>query len=155
MDLTVRLAKIAEVRARIEPLLRAHWEEVAQHRAIAPLNPCWEYYYANERIKRLVVVVAENGADLVGYSVYFLAPMLHNMPNLLAQNDIIYIRREYRRGSLAMRLMNLGEAEAKRLGASIISMHVKVDHDFSSLLVRAGYAEIETTYSKELTWRLA
>jgi GNAT superfamily N-acetyltransferase len=148
--MTVRLAKIAEVRTRIEPLLRAHWEEIAHHRSIAPLNPCWEYYYANERMNRLVVVVAENGHDLVGYSVYFLAPMLHNMPKMLAQNDIIYIRPEYRRGALAVRLMQMGEAEAKRLGASIVSMHVKVDHDFSRLLVRAGYAEVETMYSKEL-----
>lgn len=145
-----RLAKIDEVRSRIEPLLRAHWEEIAHHRTIAPLNPCWAYYYDCEKMNRLVVVAAENGLELVGYSVYFVAPMLHNVPTLMAHNDIIYIRPEYRRGSLAVRLMQMGEAQAKRLGASIASMHVKTGHDYSRLLVRMGYAEIETTYSKEL-----
>ena len=146
-----RLAKIAEVRGRIEPLLRAHWEEIAQHRTIAPLNPYWEYYYAMERANRLVVVVAENGFDLVGYSVYFPAPMLHNMPIVMAKNDIIYLRPEYRGGSLAMRMMKMGEAEAKRIGASIVSMHVKVGHDYSPLLLHVGYAEAETIFTKELT----
>lgn len=146
-----RLAKIDEVRSRIEPLLCAHWGEVARHRSAVPLNPSWDYYYASEKIDRLVVVVAEHGVELVGYNVYFLAPMLHNMPTLLAKNDIIYIRPEYRRGSLAVRMMAMGESQAKRLGASIVSMHVKTDHDFSRLLLRAGYAEVETTFSKVLT----
>lgn len=143
-----RLAKIADVRDRIEPLLRAHWEEVAVNKDSAPLLPYWDHYYASEKINRLVVVAAENGPELVGYSVYFIAPMLHNMPKLLAQNDIIYIHPEYRRGSLAMRLMVLGEAEAKRLGASFISMHVKTEHDFSPLLLRVGYAKAETVFMK-------
>lgn len=151
MSAHCRLAKIHEVRDRIGPLNRAHFEEVGRNRTTAPLNPYWEYYYACERMKRLVVVVAESGFDLVGYSVYFLAPMLHNMPHLMAQNDIIYISPEYRRGSLATRLMDMGETEAKRIGASFVSMHVKVGHDFSRLLLRVGYAEAEKVFIKELT----
>lgn len=151
MTVHCRLAKIGEVRSRIEPLLRAHFEEIAINRNTAPLNPFWDYYYVSERMNRLVVVAAESGYDLVGYSVYFLAPMLHNMPHLMAQNDIIYIHPEYRRGSLAMRLMQMGETEAKRLGANFVSMHVKVGHDFSGLLLRAGYAEAETVFTKVLT----
>lgn len=151
MNAHCRLAQIDEVRDRIEPLLRAHFDEVARNRTTAPLSPHWDYYYACERMKRLVVVVAESGFDLVGYSVYFLAPMLHNMPHLMAQNDIIYIIPGWRRGSLAMRLMQMGEAEAKRLGASFVSMHVKVGHDFSGLLLRVGYAEAEKVFIKELS----
>lgn len=143
-----RLAKIDEVRARIEPLLRAHFEEIAVHRDVTPLNPNWGHYYAVEKIDRLIVVAAENGPELIGYNVYFVSPMLHNMSNLIAHNDIIYIKPEYRHGSLALRMIRMGEAQAKRLGASIVSMHVKTGHDFSGLLRHVGYAEVDTTYFK-------
>ena len=151
MDMiSLRRAKIDEVRAGLEPMFRLHWEEIALHKDVAPLSPNWEYYYAAERSGRLITIIADDCAKIVGYNVYFLRDMIHNYPRVVAENDVLYISPEYRRGSLAARMLSFGENEAKRRGACIVTMHVKKEHDFSSMLIRSGYDENEILLSKEL-----
>lgn len=146
----IRTATIADVRGRIESLLAAHWQEVAKHKTAAPLRPHWDVYIQAERLNRLIVVIAEVGEKLVGYNAYLLNPLLHNYPHIIASNDVIYLDPEYRRGTLAARMIATGETEARRLGASIVAMHVKPSHDFSNMLTRLGYSEFETIYTKEV-----
>lgn len=148
MSLVVRLATIEEVINRIKPLLAAHWQEVALHKRALPLNPIWPFYYAEEQAGRLIVVIAESGAELIGYNVHFLNDMLHNAPAVMARNDIIYLNPKHRGGTTAIRMVRLGEQEAARRMASKISMHVKKGHDFSPLLIHLGYEEEETIFTK-------
>jgi len=147
---SLRLVAIDDVRGRIDSLLSAHWSEVAKFKSSIPLSIDWDSYYEAERTGALIAIVAEESGIIIGYNVYLLRLMIHNTPAVMSSNDIIYIDPKYRHGTLAMRMIKMGEKESSLRGASVISMHVKKDHDFSSLLVHLGYEQTESVFCKVL-----
>lgn len=146
----VRLAALDEVFDRVAPLLRAHWQEIAHHKHLAKLAPDWDHYRLSEQNGTFFTVIAEDGAALVGYNAYFLVKMVHNVPIILARNDVLYIVPGHRGRGLLRQLMRLGEAEAYRRGASLVSMHIKPELDFGPIIEREGYRLDEYVRMKEL-----
>jgi len=47
-------------------------------------------------------------------------------------------------------MIKMGEKESSLRGASVITMHVKKDHDFSPLLIKLGYEQTESLFCKVL-----
>jgi len=147
---TLKLVSIDEVRGRIDSLLVAHWKEIAKFKDSIPLSIAWNAYYEAERSGALITIVAEESGIIIGYNVYLLRLMIHNTPAVMSSNDIIYIDPEHRHGTLAMRMIKMGEKESSLRGASVITMHVKKDHDFSPLLIKLGYEQTESLFCKVL-----
>jgi GNAT superfamily N-acetyltransferase len=136
----------------VMPLLRAHKDEIAHYSDI-DLAPDFAAYERLEESGALRVYTArdENGR-LVGYSAHFVRPNLHYSRSLQAQQDVLFLLKDYRRGGLGLRLIRYADAQLRAEGVQVSMQHVKAraDLDFSPLLKRLGYEHVDQIYCRRL-----
>lgn len=130
------------------PLLKSHWEEVAAYKDKRPLDPNYDLYFQAAESGSLLAVVATDESEVIGYSVYLIVKELHYQTSTIAQNDIFYVKPEFRSRGVGAGLMAYSESLLKDKGVSVITMHMKTKNPFDSLCVGLGYANIERIYSK-------
>lgn len=148
---TERLSQVLE---EAEPMLRNHWEEIADYKDKIPFAPDYDQYRKMEGAGSLLVCTVRDDQKLVGYSVYFVRRGIHYSKNVVATNDIFYIAPEYRvrategRVLIAIAFLEFCEEKLKARGVSVVSMHIKVWKDWSSLAERQGYKRVEYIHQK-------
>ncbi len=142
--------KYSDVIEEIKPLLHNHWLEIARHRETIPLNPNYEKYVELEKVGALHIATLRDDGKLKGYCISFIQPHLHYMDCLMALNDILFIDKEYRRGTNAIRLIKFTEQALKEVGVMKSHITMKIAHDFGPVLERMGYTAIEKVYEKML-----
>lgn len=135
------------VLADAQALFDAHWREVGQAQ---PLKPATQRYLAMERSGGLLACTARRDGDLVGYAVFFMLYHWHYHDWFVAQNDIIFLRSDARRGTAALRLMDFAKEQLKDRGVQKIYWHVKRAHDWTKLLERRGAVLEEYVLGEEL-----
>jgi N-acetylglutamate synthase-like GNAT family acetyltransferase len=140
--------KVEQVRADIEPLLRAHYEEIGQRDLT--MRPDWDAYRRAEAEGRLFILTARIDGELIGYNVMLLSAHLHYADAKCAHNDAIYVRPENRRGRIGLGLIRHFESAMRGCGFDKIFYHAKPCNDFSALLSRLGYEAVETIHAKSL-----
>jgi hypothetical protein len=152
MTTTIRNLSIRVARPDIESLIHAHWDEVALHKDQIKLDPDWEKYYALEDAGCLAVFCAYRDNVIVGYCIFILTTGLHYKNSMMALNDVVYIIPELRTGLgvVGMRMISAVEENLSRRGVDKITWHIKVEHDWSPMMVRKGYAVEERMVSKLL-----
>jgi GNAT superfamily N-acetyltransferase len=130
-------------------LFREHWEEIALYRDDIPLDPFISGYLALAAKDLLLVITARRDGILVGYSVFFLHPYHpHYKSCPYAMNDVLFVTKRERGGTLGMRLIKSSEVFLREKGYRRIFWHVKVQHDFGPLLKRLGYAAEDVVWGK-------
>lgn len=138
------------MQAEIEPLLRAHWEEIAHDKTV-PLDPDWLAYEQAEVAGRLRVVTARNAlGSLVGYAVFFVGPHPHYKSTTYAVQDLLYTAPGARGTGLGAKLVIWCDNFLKADGVARVVHHVKMSHDFSSMLERLGYQPMDKILVKAL-----
>lgn len=142
---------VSDVMSEIEPLLRAHYEEVSFYKDI-PLQPDFDRYVQAEKSGALRVFTARVNTDLVGYAVYFVQPNLHYSSSLQAQQDILYIHPSHRKGGAGIWLIRHADEQLAAEGVQVVIQHVKAraDLNFGPLLERLGYELMDHLYTKRL-----
>lgn len=145
----VRLAResIATVIDEIQPLLEAHWREIAQYPDI-PLDPNFDQYRLAETCGQLRIFTVRLEERLVGYAIYLLSPALHYSKSLQAKQDVLYLMPEHRTGRMGRRLIEFADEHLQRDRVQVVYQHMKPAHDFSPLLKRIGYELSEIIYSR-------
>lgn len=146
--ITVRIESLGEVRGELEPLLWAHYDEVALYKDSVPLDVDWERYAALDQLGMLKVFTVRSGETLVGYAVFFVGPHMHYRRTSYANNDVLFVHPRYR--GAGIRLIRFAERALKEMGVERILFHVKVDHDFRPILHRMGYADEDVIVGKLL-----
>ncbi len=131
------------------PLLRDHYDELMKDRDI-PLSPDFSRYYALAQARMVHIVTAREKGELVGYAVNILQKGNHYSTASYATNDIIFLRKKFRKGMTGVRLLKFMEEELKKLGITFIQMHVKPDPDFGPVLLKMGYRHFETIYQRRI-----
>ena len=134
----------------IMPLLDKHYNELALDQEHVKLNPIWSRYAAAAVADELLVVTCRKEGVLLGYFVGFVSPSLHYETCLTCAMDIFYIDKEYRKGSLGIKLFRKVEKELRGLGVQRWIVGSKVHADASKLFERLQFGKIETIYSKWL-----
>jgi hypothetical protein len=124
-----------------------HWREVALHQDDVPLDPDWETYEKGDAAGKLVFVAARDGGVLAGYSVWAVTNPLHFKSTLYAQNDVIYMKPEYR-GHEGLRLIKESEKFMQERGVKKILWGVMRNKDWSCILERMGYEQEDILMSK-------
>lgn len=150
--------RIAEVKAtekidECHGLLMAHREELTTHKHIMALKPDVARYKQLEDAGALVTLVLYDDDVIVGYSVTILTHALHYEDLAMAVNDLIFVRRDLRKGRWGFKLIAETERIAKeRLGGRpvLITFHGKPDTPFAGIMPRLGYAVQDIIFSKEL-----
>lgn len=139
-----------EVYNEIYPLLEEHWTEIATDKTVK-LDPDFDNYQLLQDTGHLHTLLCRNELNqIIGYIVTFLMPHMHYKNTLYAQNDLIYIHPDHRRGSLAARMLKVFEEHMKEKGVDIIQMHVKVAFEFGAMLTRVGFMHEENVYRKKI-----
>jgi GNAT superfamily N-acetyltransferase len=140
------------VREEIKPLIIKHWEEIALNQDIIELNPDWDAYGELDRSGLLRVFTVRNKEEsLVGYFVVIVSRSLHYKDHVFANNDIIFVLPEYRKGTTGIKLIDFAERELEAEGIRALNINTKDHQSFDAILQRRGYQMIERVYSK--VWR--
>lgn len=132
------------------PLFQEHWREIATHQDIELAPHVAAYEAAADSGSLKAFTARADSYKLIGYAVYFVNPSLHYMNSLQAAQDILFVRKEYRRGTVGMRLIAYADEQLRRMGVQVVYQHVKAAHNFGPLLERLGYQHVEHIYSRRL-----
>jgi GNAT superfamily N-acetyltransferase len=149
----IREILISDYLADLGPLFAEQQAEVGEDRAIGlPLvpDPDVERYTMLDDTGMTLALGVFDGDEIVGYSNNVLSGSLHYRGLIVCQNDAIYLRSDYRRGTLGLRLMRETERLARERGADMIVWHAKPDTNFERVLSRRKYAIQETVYTRAL-----
>lgn len=139
-----------QVKGECESLIELHWEEIALNKEIIKLNPDWDAYEELEAAGRLSIFTARAMGELVGYFVVIVGTNLHYKDHLFAANDILFLRKDYRKGFCGAKLITFAEKSLAEDGVSILTINTKIHQPFDRLLERLGFKNIERVYSKVL-----
>jgi GNAT superfamily N-acetyltransferase len=139
-----------EVYDEMYPLLEEHWAEIATDKSIE-LAPDFDNYQLLQDTDHLHMLFCRDEINqIIGYMVTFITPHMHYKNMIYAQNDLIYIHPNHRRGSLASRMLKVFEQQMKEKGVDVIHMHVKVAFEFGAMLTRIGFMHEENIYRKKI-----
>lgn len=146
--ITFQQELLCEVVQEVQPLLDLHYRELCLHRDVIELDPQWREYAILEQMGRFVVFTARDDGRLIGYNAFFLNKHMHYGGFTVAQNDVLFLHPEQRRGTTALKFLDDTEARCKALGAQKITYHIKLALDWRPILHRRGYADEEVMCAK-------
>ena len=133
----------------MEVLFPLHYEELCVTKDF-PLSPDYEAYkrLADAGMLRCITVRADD--EMIGYAMFFIRPHMHYSTCKTAFEDLYYIRPDYRRGRVGIRLFKYAEDVLKGIGVNRIIMHTKIHMDNSKLFEYLGYTWTDKLFTKIL-----
>jgi GNAT superfamily N-acetyltransferase len=132
----------------VQPLLQLHYNELTLHKDVIKLDPMWPEYALLEQLERFMVLTAREEGQLVGYNAFFLNRHMHYGGFTVAQNDVLFLHPEFRRGTTGLRFIDWTEEALWKLGADKITYHIKFSLDWRPILHRRGYQDEEVMCGK-------
>jgi GNAT superfamily N-acetyltransferase len=133
----------------MEKLFLLHYEELCVTKDF-PLAPDYDAYrrLANAGMLRCITVRADE--EVIGYAIFIVQPHLHYMTCKTAFEDIYYIRPDFRKGRVGIKLFKYAEEVLKRIGVNRVIMHTKIHMDNSKLFEYLGYKWTDKLFTKIL-----
>jgi len=133
----------------LKEVINEHYEELSVTKEF-PLDPDWDAYKSLLDIGRLKFFTCKNDGVLVGYIIFFIAPHLHYKTCLTAFEVIYFLKKEYRKGRVGVRMFQFAEKTLKEQGINRIIYNTKVHSDNSSLFEYLGYKFVDKVFTKLL-----
>lgn len=146
--LTAQIESFTDGITELQPLLPAHWEELALNKDKVPLDPQWDEYRRRDTLGSVLYVTLRRDGHLKGYFIGFIAPGLHYKTCLTLSMDIYWTHPDIRGGTAAIRLFRKVEDEAKRRGVHRIFYGSKNHKDSSRLFKALRFEPVETYHTK-------
>ena len=137
-----------QVSEDIKELIKLHYEEIAVNKDVIPLDPDWDRYKALDDSGLIMTVTARDDGKIIGYAIFFVTSHLHYKSTIYANNDLLYLHPDYRKGMTGIRLITLSEGFLKQRGVAKIMWHIKFNKDFSRLLHHLGYVDEDIIVGK-------
>lgn len=133
----------------LEQIFPEHYEELCVTKDF-PLEPDYEAYRNLAKSGMLRCITCRADKDLIGYIVFIVQPHLHYRSCKTAFEDIYYVKKEFRKGRIGIRLFQYAEKALKEHGVNRIIMHTKIHLDNSKLFEYLGYKHTDKIYTKLL-----
>lgn len=130
-----------------EKILPEHYEELCVTKEY-DLEPDWDTYKHLAKSGLLRTITCRNDGELIGYIVFFLQPHIHYKSCKTAYEDVYYVKKEYRKGRVGIKLFQYAEMALKRIGVNRMIIHTKVHLDNSRLLEYLGYKFTDKLFTK-------
>tara|TARA_R100000458_G_C8157315_1_gene162794 strand:- start:17 stop:526 length:510 start_codon:yes stop_codon:yes gene_type:complete len=146
----LRLCTLDEFKVKADPLFQEHYEEIALRKDLMELKPNWPMYEALDQSGVLFIYLAMQDDVCIGYSMNIVTNHLHYADLRYSQNDVLFIKKEFRGGRIGLRLMKVTEDHSRSLGCKVMLWHAKEDTTLAKLLPRLKYGVQDVIYSKEL-----
>jgi len=114
------------------------------------LNPSYAIYRSIEDLGKLYILTVRSDGTLVGYFVAFINKNAHYMDEEWAHNDIMFLHPEYRKALIGYTMIRKAEEDLKKMGATVITIHVKINHPLDALMEKLEYTPNEIHYVRKL-----
>lgn len=142
---------LGNIKTDLEVLLVEHHKETGVLDSNRfPLDPAWHLYEMINDSDALHIVTARDQGDLVGYCVFFISQHPHYQQNLIAENDLVFLSKDYRKGLTGYKLIGFAVKSLKQRGIHLVSLRTKNKNSFGRLAERLGFKAADTVYIKEL-----
>lgn len=144
---------VASLRSDIEGLIPAHYEELAKRKDLMRLQPDWDKYKLIEDAGMLLALSAYVDDKLAGYSINIIDSHLHYSGLRYAQNDLLFLHKDYRTGSLGLRLIRETQIAARERGAGMMMWHAKPGttlHKLLQLRAKRGRVQVQDIIYSEV-----
>ena len=145
--ITYTTTTVQECFEEIQKLFENHYKELSVTKQYK-LNPDYDVYLQNAG--RIRVVLCKDNNLIIGYIVFFVAPHLHYKDCLMAVEDIYYLKPEYRKGTVGIKMFKYAEKYLKSLGINLIKYSTKTHLDNTKLFEYLGCKFIEKVFIKEI-----
>jgi GNAT superfamily N-acetyltransferase len=133
----------------MEALFPEHYEELCVVKEFQ-YEPDYDAYRRMYEAGMLRCVTCRNDAELIGYMVFFIAPHMHYKSCKTAHEDVYFVKKEYRKGRIGIRLFKYAEEVLRRIGVQRIVMHTKLHTDNTRLFEYLGYKLTDKIFTKVL-----
>ena len=130
-------------------VLPGHYDELCVTKEF-PFDPDWDAYDRMASAGYLRTITVRNDSELIGYIAFFIQPHLHYKSCKVAYEDVYYLKPEYRKGRIGIKMFQYAESALKRIGVNRIIVHTKIHLDNSRLLEYLGYSWTDKVFSKVL-----
>lgn len=124
MDVHIEQIPLRQFRDDSAVLIVDHYRELSVDGA-HPLAPAWDTYGELAAKDLLHIVGAYVGDRMVGYAMNILAPRHLHYPFAYVSNDVLFVEKEHRNGSVGSRLMRATREWAVARGAEMVMWHAK------------------------------
>ena len=145
-----RVIQFSDYLDDLDQMLYEHWIEMGKHRDEVPLDPDYICAATLQDSEHLLTIGVFDDEEMVGYSINILTPLLHSRDTLGAQNAVLWLRPQYRKGFTGVRLIQYTEMMAKHMGCKIFLLSARPDTVMFELLPKLKYDVHETVYSRVL-----
>ena len=146
--ISIKEESFVDALEELGPLFKEHYKEVAVYQDKIDLSVDCERYRQLEDLGVLHTVIAREDNKIIGYFVSFVQPHIHYKEDVYAANDILYIAPEHRGTGIAKDMFEFAEDKLKKMGVSVIVLHMKTHIPFEGLAASLGYDKVEYNYSK-------
>lgn len=146
-NITIEQEEFGEVRDEIFELAREHSKEV--DRGMLP-EADWDKFEVLDELGNLVIVVARDGGDIIGYLVFIVDNHIHHKSKLFAISDLLYVHPDYRNTRVFSSMVDYSESFLEDLSVDVVLITFKSYADHPELMSTLGFGKFETVYSKIL-----
>lgn len=133
----------------LEKIFPEHYEELCVTKDYQ-WEPNYEAYQQLASAGLLRTITCRANGELIGYIVFYITPHLHYKSCITATEDVYFVKKEYRRGRVGIKLFQYAEQVLKDRGVNRIVMHTKVHLDNSRLFEYLGYHQTDKIFTKML-----
>lgn len=147
--------KLIECQLDIQPvLLNEHWAEVGHYKDI-PIDMQWNKYSLLEKagVLRCFTIRSPLNEEfeesvLMGYAFFFVDKHIHYKNTLVANQDILYVRKLYR--GIGKTFLRWCDEQLKEEGVVTVTHHAKPWFNYGDLFEDMGYEKAETIWARRL-----
>jgi hypothetical protein len=143
----IRAERFVKVLPELRPLHEEHWSETEKYRHGLELKPDYDAMAERERAGRLLQFTVRRDGMLVGHLRMFLGTSLHTQ-TLFADEDTLFLRKQYRGSFLPLKLMRYAESALLSLGVREIRASSKKANNADVLMRRLKYDVVAMQFVK-------
>lgn len=152
MAVTLQFEKVEDIRAEIDVLARAEYDEVET--GIRPFGPDYEAVKWLERAGTFKCLTARRGDELVGYLIWFIDFDMESYGTLTANQGPWYVKPD--QFGVAAKMFFWALREFRRLSVKVVYLHnteLGRGKNLGKFFERNGAVHISNTYALKITDR--
>ena len=148
--ITYQVESFTKCLSELKGLFDEHYQEIGNDPNSVELNPDYDAYSLLEENNSLHLVTVRSEGLLVGYYLSVISPMLHFKHIINAYNDAIFVKKEYRKGTVGYKLIKKSLKLLEDMGVNCVTLHTKTKQPFDKLCEKLGMTCVERNYVKYL-----
>ena len=131
-------------------LYKVHWEEIGSFdKQKIKLSPDWDKYRIMGKQNNLITFTIRNDRVLTGYNIFIITNHHHYKNTIIAENDILYLKPEYRKGFTGYKFVKYCVEELKNK-VDVILLSMKASYTFENIAKRLGFTLMDYKFILEV-----